>query len=701
MLGLRITTVVLAALAIAAPARAADDTQVKVSAGGTATCALLSPSGHVECWGEGAQGQLGDGTSTASAAPVTVTGEIGAKDVSAGTDHACAVRADGGVDCWGFATDLYLGYGQVVPAPVRRVTGAVAVSAGAGHDCALQAGGTVHCWGAGAAGELGNGAKADSATAVTVSGIASAVAISAAAGHTCAALASGQVQCWGRGIDGELGNGANVDSATPATVSGITTAIAVSSGTNHACAVLSGGGVACWGSNRYGQLGDGGLTSGATPVAVSGVTDAVAVSAGGVHSCALLASGATVCWGHGGDGELGNAKRDSATPVSVAGLSAPSQLSAGLSHTCAAVAGPRVLCWGAGDRGQLGDGRNSSSVTPVATLLALSPPEFGKSTAVQRVSGTVLVKLPGSATFVALGTLSTLPLGTTIDATHGRLKLTSADAAGRTQTGLFYDGEFTTSQASNLTVLTLTRVACAAASVAAKPKKKKPKKNSLWGEAKGGDFQTAGRYASATVRGTKWLVGDDCTGTTVSVGEGTVRVENLITHKTTLVSAGHNVVVRSSGRSGSGAATAHSFVASVEKLLTRLASGHKTLASALGDAMRCSISLQTASRRLATVITNRTSIRASVDGLGAPTAKAKMIRSRLRVAIDHSLAADRHYRDWLSGLASTSCPLSRGAAFTAGGREDVKATQAKQRLVAVFNPFARKEHLRTWRAAQL
>ncbi len=700
MLGLRITTVVLAALAMAPAARAADDTQVKVSAGGTATCALLSPSGHVECWGEGAQGQLGDGTSTASAAPVTVTGEIGAKDVSAGTDHACAVRADGGVDCWGFATDLYLGYGQVVPAPVRGVSGAVAVSAGAGHDCALQAGGTVQCWGAGAEGELGDGAKADSATAVTVSGIASAVAISAAAGYTCAALASGQVQCWGHGIDGELGNGANVDSATPVTVSGITTAIAVSSGTNHACAVLSGGAIACWGSDRYGQLGDGGLTSSATPVAVSGVTDAVAVSAGGVHSCALLASSAIVCWGHGGDGELGNAKRDSATPVSVAGLSAPSQLSAGLSHTCAVVAGPRVQCWGAGDRGQLGDGRNRSSVTPVTTLLALSPPEYGKSTAVQRVSGTVLIKLPGSATFVALGTVSTLPLGTTIDATHGRLKLTSADAAGRTQTGLFYDGEFTTSQANNLTVLTLTRVACAAASAAAKPDKKKPKKNSLWGEAKG-DFQTAGRYASATVRGTKWLVGDACTGTTVSVGEGTVRVENLVTHKTTLVSAGHNVVVRSSGRSGSGAATAHSFVASVEKLLTRLASGRKALASALGGALRCSISPQTASRRLGTVIANRTSIRASVDGLGAPTANAKMIRSRLRVAIDHSLAADRRYRDWLSGLKSTSCPLPRGAAFTAGGREDVKATQAKKRFVAAFNPLARKAHLRTWRAAQL
>jgi alpha-tubulin suppressor-like RCC1 family protein len=711
MLGLRITWVLLAAVAVAPAGARADDTQVSVSAGATHTCALLSPSGHVECWGEGAQGQLGDGTTTASPIPVAVTGLVGAKGVSVGTDHSCAVLSDGGIVCWGFATHLYLDTGKVVPAPVRGASGAIVVSAGAEHDCAVQSSGGVQCWGAGTGGELGNGAKADSATAVAVSGIGSAVAVSAGAGHTCAVLSSGQVQCWGRGLDGELGNGVDADSATPVTVSGITSAIAVSSGTNHACAVLAGGGVACWGSNRYGQLGDGGSAGSATPVTVSGVTDAVMVSAGGVHTCALLASGSTVCWGHGGDGELGDGvKHNSAAPVAARGLDAAIEISAGLSHTCASVPGPRVVCWGAGERGQLGDGRSVSSVQPVTALLTLSPPVFGDTMTLQKVSGTVRVKPPGSASFVALGAVSSLPVGTTVDTTQGKVRLTSAaDTAGRTQAGLFYGGEFKTSQriaeGVGLTVLTLARApsgcaSAAAASVAA-GKKKRKKKVSLWGDAQG-DFQSAGRYASATVRGTKWLVEDSCEGTTVRVTTGAVRVENLVTHKTTSVSAPHSVVVRASGgsSSGSGRSTTRSFVASVERVLTRLASGRKKLSAALDGALRCSISPRTASQRVSDVIKNRSSLRDDVVGLSGPTERARTVRARLKAAIDHSLAADRHYRDWLSGITAASCPLPQTAAFAAAGREDVKATRAKKRFVAAFNPLARREHLRTWRAAQ-
>ena len=39
---------------------------------------------------------------------------------------------------------------------------------------------------------------------------------------------------------------------------------------------------------------------------------------------------------------------------------------------------------------------------------------------------------------------------------------------------------------------------------------KKPKTRKLWGDGKG-KFRTKGRYAAATVRGTRWLVQDTCT----------------------------------------------------------------------------------------------------------------------------------------------------------------------------------------------
>jgi len=300
-------------------------------------------------------------------------------------------------------------------------------------------------------------------------------------------------------------------------------------------------------------------------------------------------------------------------------------------------------------------------------------------------------------------------VGTTVDATRGRLRLTSAvDAQGRTQSGLFYSGEFTTGQqTTGLTVLTLTRVTgcrITASAAAAKPpkQKKRPRQNSLWGDVKG-NFQTTGRYASATVRGTKWLVADTCAGTTVRVAAGRVRVENRVTHRTTVVSAGHSVAVAASGHSRSRrhAATPRGFATRVERLLARLAAGRKRLASTLNGALGCSLSPATARRRVAGVIANRSSLRSAASALGAPSGRASTVRGRLRAAIARSLAADRHYRDWLAGVTGATCPPPRTAAFVAAGRADAQAMRAKRSLVAAFNPLARAQHLRTWRAAQL
>jgi alpha-tubulin suppressor-like RCC1 family protein len=708
MLGLRVSFVVLGLLAAAAPPARAD-VPLTIGAGSHHTCAVLAPDRRVVCWGEGAEGQLGDGTSTASPTPITVSGLIGAVSVSGGEDHTCAALSDGSVDCWGSASPFDSTVGSVVPQRVPGVSGAVAVSAGSQHDCALIAGGSVECWGSGASGELGNGSTADGKSAVAVSGIGSAVAIGAGAGHSCAVLSSGQVACWGRGDKGELGNGAFANSSTPVLVSGITTAVAIGVGTSHACAVLADGSLRCWGADDRGQLGDGGTANRAAPVAVAGIDTATAVGAGGVHTCALLSDGPVECWGYGGDGELGTGtKASSPTPVPVASLGVPAELSTGFDHTCVRAAGG-VECWGDGDHGELGDGRGVTSATPVTVAgLDVTEPVFGSSITLQRVSGTVRIKPPGSARFVALGAVSSVPLGTSVDATAGKLRLTSAaDTAGRTQAGLFYSGEFATAQqpqagGAGLTTLTLTAVArsaCASAATAAsKPRKKKKTSNSLWGDAKG-NFQTAGRYASATVRGTKWLVEDTCEGTSVTVATGAVRVENLVTHKTSLLAAGHSTVVRSSGRGGG----ARGFVASVEALLTRLSGGRRQLSTALSGALRCSVSPRAAWQRLGDVIDNRTSIRSAVAALAATSRSTRTARTRLEEAIDHSLAADRHYRDWLSALDArhASCPLPHTAAFTAAGAEDAKATTAKRRFVAAFNPLARSEHMKTWSATKL
>ncbi len=73
--------------------------------------------------------------------------------------------------------------------------------------------------------------------------------------------------------------------------------------------------------------------------------------------------------------------------------------------------------------------------------------------------------------------------------------------------------------------------AAAAAKTKAKKKRSKRKVRRLWGHGSG-DFRTAGRRSSATVRGTWWLVEDRCDGTLTRVKTGRVDVRDFRLKKT-------------------------------------------------------------------------------------------------------------------------------------------------------------------------
>ena len=128
----------------------------------------------------------------------------------------------------------------------------------------------------------------------------------------------------------------------------------------------------------------------------------------------------------------------------------------------------------------------------------------------RRRAARVKIKLPGTSRFVVLDEQQ-LPVGTTVDATKGRVTLVAAaDNKGGTATADFYDGIFKIGQtkgAAPITTLTLVeKLSCPkrgkASAAAAKKKKRR-----LWGDGKG-RFRTQGSYSSATVRGTTWLVED-------------------------------------------------------------------------------------------------------------------------------------------------------------------------------------------------
>jgi hypothetical protein len=339
----------------------------------------------------------------------------------------------------------------------------------------------------------------------------------------------------------------------PVAVQGISGATAVSAAGRHACALLAGGTIACWGDGTYGELGNGSRDPAPTPVAVSGVTGATQISAGAYHTCALLSTGIE-CWGRGVSGQLGTGTDlGELTPAPVSGAAGATAISAGVQTTCATLPGGALSCWG---NSQLSPAAVRGLPAAPPTGAQLPPPVFGRSADAQPVSGTVLVRPPGAPAFTPLSAATSLPVGTQIDTTSGRVQLTTAKGTGgRIQSGQFYGGIFTVGQVRTrvagrrvgLTVLTLSGplAACGGGRPAAVDKRK-PRKRLVWGSAKG-DFSTKGKYGSATVRGTRWLVQDSCAGTRVTVASGVVTVSDFARHRTITVRAPHSVLVRRRG----------------------------------------------------------------------------------------------------------------------------------------------------------
>jgi CSLREA domain-containing protein len=186
-------------------------------------------------------------------------------------------------------------------------------------------------------------------------------------------------------------------------------------------------------------------------------------------------------------------------------------------------------------------------------------PTNGETIVVKPEEGKVKIKLPGTNKYVPLEELKEIPVGAVIDATKGKVTLTSIDPDGTEQTASFFGGVFKVKQkeGSGLVVLELLDTGVcparrpaprAAASLfpgastllTARPGKATTGK--LWGSGHG-NFKTEGNQGAATVRGTIWLVEDRCNGTTFfKTRRGVVSIRDFVLHKTLSLPAGKSYV---------------------------------------------------------------------------------------------------------------------------------------------------------------
>ncbi|NUQ11882.1 MAG: hypothetical protein HUU26_06050 [Gemmatimonadaceae bacterium] len=352
------------------PACLAPGVELTALAAGQAHSCGLARNGAAYCWGDGRNGELGNGDTLITRFPVPVEGNRRYVAIGAGGAFSCALSRAGEVFCWGRAQTVP-GWPHAQRSPVLvPFAGAVTMLAvGLRHACVLDRDRQAHCWGWNVDGEAGVGSAGLERPTVPapapVAGGLRFAAISAGGNFTCAIDPAGAVWCWGSNADGILGASApercgDVDAVPCATrpvrIPLPETMSQVSSGMGHACALGITGRAWCWGTNGSGQLGFLGRAAIGAPREVpapEGDRFAV-ISSGGLGSCALTVSRQLHCWGADLQNMGGQVRHpDDYAPRRV-GTGRYAAVAVGRAHHCALESGGALSCWGDTILGALG-----------------------------------------------------------------------------------------------------------------------------------------------------------------------------------------------------------------------------------------------------------------------------------------------------------------------------------------------------------
>ena len=330
---------------------------VDVSAGGTATCAAMSNGTDVLCWG---------GESPAGA---LLSGGFYFSKLAVGGGHICGLTPDGVAYCWGDNAQGQLGDGssntRATPTEVKAPVRFVSISVGAAHSCALSADGSAYCWGANKFGQLGDNSLKTRTRPVLVLGREGFQALSAGGSHTCGVSRTNKAYCWGDGFSGQIGNAMQEMQREPFPVKGELSFRTIVTGERHTCGLTASGRAWCWGDNSKGQLGNETRDDRNVPDSVATALVFTQLSAGAGHTCGVTSARALACWGENSSGQVGDgtrARREA--PVLIARGTAWKHVSAGAAHTCAISRADAVLCWGANTRGQVGSG-SAGAIAPL------------------------------------------------------------------------------------------------------------------------------------------------------------------------------------------------------------------------------------------------------------------------------------------------------------------------------------------------
>jgi alpha-tubulin suppressor-like RCC1 family protein len=200
----------------------------QVSTGGQHTCGVTTDD-RAFCWGVNGSGQLGDSTEPSlRLTPSPVAGTRRWRQVDAGFEHTCGVTIADRAFCWGNGREGQIGNGKTyLSFWPRLVAGGLSfkrLTAGSWHSCGETTTNRAYCWGATLSdyGQLGDGDGPTTGhlTPVAVTGGLYFRQLSAGGRHTCGITSAAVTYCWGSNSSGQLGDGTTTNRLAPTPVVG-------------------------------------------------------------------------------------------------------------------------------------------------------------------------------------------------------------------------------------------------------------------------------------------------------------------------------------------------------------------------------------------------------------------------------------------------------------------------------------------------
>lgn len=359
------------------------ETSWTVVSGGLATGGVISrPVGALYRWGQGVQGQIGDGNVVNRSSPVQISGIW--RDISSNGTHNIALKDDYTLWAWGANLDGQLGDNSTEfrSSPVQIGTSSwLRTAAYFAHNMAIRADGTLWGWGYNGDGGLGIGPIVDfnysSPVQVGTDTNWSLLPKSKMSSQSAAIKNDGSLWLWGVNYylpfpfptdDGTfVYNPTRIDTSSWSMISGTAdyawvairadgglftwgidgswlgdydpaitrersspVQIGTSSWISVGCvdesmfAIRSDGALFAWGQNNSGQLGLGDRIHRSSPVQV-GTSSWIAINGGGISAYAIRADNTVWAWGGGANSRLGtnstSVPRSSPVQVAVPTLS--------------------------------------------------------------------------------------------------------------------------------------------------------------------------------------------------------------------------------------------------------------------------------------------------------------------------------------------------------------------------------------------